>query len=178
MDEPKIEPASQTTKNTPVVKKGSGIWELVGILIVMLLMFIICFFPLFLQKLTTPSPDEKFVAQLKELPPDTQSLIAEIIEVNNHSRQILERLQKDADETERLVQQKKEALDELQKQNEMLKLTPEQLEIIERYNRVVNKEPASFKDWLFQKSVWYDKLLGIILSIVGFIAGRWYQSKK
>ncbi len=66
----------------------------------------------------TDSAEEKYVKQLKELPPDTQSLVAEIVEVNSHTQQILEKLEHDAIETEKIVQQKREALDILQKQNE------------------------------------------------------------
>jgi hypothetical protein len=59
--------------------------------------------------------------------------------------------------------QKKSALEELQHQIGILRLTPEQLAVIERYNKSVTHDPA-FVEWITRKSTWYELVAAFVVS--------------
>lgn len=107
-EEPK---SAAKTKNIKYTLFNDDVNDIITLILITMLPFIFMLGPTWIikqvQKSTTSSSDELYVQQLKELPPDTQALIKEIIEVNNHTQQILQKLEKDAAETEKMVQQKK-----------------------------------------------------------------------
>ncbi len=134
--------------------------------------------PFLMQKMNKPPDEEKFVTQLKQLPTDTQDLITEIVDVQIHTQELLHKLEQDTKESEELLNDKKAALNDVQKQLDVLKLTPEQVRIIETYNKTINKEPASFWEYITLPTTWYERGLSIVLSIVSFLLGLLYQRRK
>lgn len=71
------------------------------LVIFMAAMWLAMLLPSVISKWAQPSENEKYTKQLKELPEDTQELVAEIIEVNSHTQQIIRKLENEANETEK-----------------------------------------------------------------------------
>jgi hypothetical protein len=70
------------------------------------------------------------------------------------------------------LNQKKQEISNLEQQIDLLKLSPEQLEIIENYNRTVNNENIEFLEWISKKTTIYDMIATIIISVIFFWLGR------
>ncbi|AFV11685.1 hypothetical protein Tph_c14760 [Thermacetogenium phaeum DSM 12270] len=114
---------------------------------------------------------------LKSLPPDTKEVISEIADVQLRTKDLLEKLEQDIAMSEEMLNEKKEMLDKLEKQHDLLKLTPEQLKLIQDYNKSIG-ESTTFKDWIMKRDVKYDLIASFIISAVFFWLGLIVGKKK
>lgn len=139
----------------------------IGALISVVLMWVIIMavfmgIPMWLSNINNPNNDT--ADKLAKLSPETKTVINEIAEVQSRTETLLSKLNKEIKAYENTIAEKKKVLDDLQKQNELLKLTPEQLEIVEKYNKSAYNENITLKEWLSRKIVIYNLLASAVIS--------------
>lgn len=108
---------------------------------------------------------------LKNLPPDTKALLEELAVVQKKFQNYISKLEENLHKTERLIEEKKKTLDYLRKKAELLNLTPEQLVIIEEYNKTIMGD-VEFIEWIKQKITWYEILTTIMVAFIFFWLGK------
>jgi septal ring factor EnvC (AmiA/AmiB activator) len=76
------------------------------------------------------------------------------------------------------LREKEVALERIQQQLAVIKLSPKQLADIERYNKTIDKEPSSATEWLAMSSTRYDILKDIVISIISLGVGMWAEQVR
>lgn len=114
----------------------------------------------------------------KDIPKDTDSLVSQILIVRKQTDDLLNKLQADINTSVLSIEKKKEELEGLQRKHEMLKLTPDQLAVIQKYNLTVSNEDPSFSNWISKKATIYNLITGVLISLLFFLIGIWYEKRK
>lgn len=152
---------------------GDNIAEMLGGIIAMIGMLIVMIgfmsFPYILIWLSGSGKSER-VAILEQIPPDTKTAIEELENVQLKIQGLLSKIQKEVEESESLLEEKKKALSEIQSKIEILKLTPEQLNIVENYNKSVDTD-YTLAEWIKRKTTWFQIFAGFIISFLFYRLG-------
>lgn len=149
---------------------GDDIGEMLGVMLGVAVMVI--FFmgmPYWLTRCSTAQVSSNNKV-LEQVPKDTRSILEELAAVQAKTQALIGKFQSDIQESEKLLNQKKAKLEELQHQIDILKLTPEQLAVIESYNKSVTHDPA-FVEWITRKSTWYELASAFVLSFFFYRLG-------
>jgi hypothetical protein len=134
---------------------GDAIGEMLGVMLGIILMLVLFMGWPYLIIYLSKSASNSSSKVLEQVPSDTRSILEELATVQSKTQGLIAKLQGDIQKSENLLAQKKSALEELQRQIDILKLTPEQLAVIESYNKSVTHDPA-FVEWITRKSTWYE----------------------
>jgi hypothetical protein len=124
----------------------------------------------FQEWLQTNNIDESF-----DKLPNKLSSIAEVLDARSKTENQIADLEKQVQTSEGLLEEKKKVLHGLQQKIDVLKLTPNQIATLERYNKSLNRDP-DFSDWMTEKTTWFEIGKDIILSLVFLFLGIWFES--
>jgi len=136
--------------------------------------------PLLLLKaftsLTHPPSRGSEVEVLSQLPKNTQELVKELAAVQGKTQSLLSKLESEAKSAEELVQAKKNSLNDLQRKIDLLKLTPEQRQIVEQYNKSVSSD-IELREWLSRRTTFYSLAENMLVSTIFFFVGAWWAKR-
>lgn len=145
--------------------------------IVLILVFIT--FPQIIIWLTTLNEREPSV--LEQLPPNSQTVVKELADAQLKTQELISNLESNVQSTERLIQEKQKALEELQRSTTLLQLTPEQLIAVRDYNSSMSSD-FNFGVWIRRRTTWFDLLSAFIISfffyVLGVLRGRNYSRRN
>jgi hypothetical protein len=105
------------------------------------------------------------------------SQIAQMLASQTKTEIQIESLEKQIRTDELLVQEKRKTLAESQQKIDLLKLTPNQIATIEKYNHSLDRDPH-FAEWLTERVTWFDIGKDIILSMAFLILGILLESAR
>jgi hypothetical protein len=118
---------------------------------------------------------------LEKLPPDSKAAIEELGNAQLKIQGLLSKIQEETKQSELLLEEKKKALSDMQIKIDMLRLTPEQIKIIEDYNKSVSND-LTLSEWIKRKMTWYQLIAGFIMSLLfyrlGIRRGEKLKNKK
>ncbi|HKP02333.1 MAG TPA: hypothetical protein VJU77_03140 [Chthoniobacterales bacterium] len=149
---------------------GDDIGEMIGVILYITLMLVVFMGgPQLLLRWNSSSANERNKI-LEQVPGDTRAVLEELAVVQKKTQGLISKLQSDIRNSEDLLGQKKKTLEDLQHQIELLKLTPEQLAVIESYNQSVAHDPA-FIEWITRKSTRYELTAAFVVSFIFYRLG-------
>lgn len=108
---------------------------------------------------------------------DTVEVLRQIVDTQLKTQQLLSKLDDEINMSEEILTEKKQKLEELERQHKLLELTPEQAQVVQDYNKTVG-QVNSIKEWLSKKDVIYNLGAGFIISLIFFILGNWWGKRS
>ena len=149
---------------------GDDMGDLVGFMAGFFALMAVMMSPMLILSLWS-GPKNRDVEVLSKLPKDSQDLIRELASVRQKTQALLGKFEADARLAETLVQSKHAALEDLQRKIELLRLTPEQLQVVEQYNRSVSSD-FDLKEWVSRKTTWYEFVVTMLVSYFFYRLGQ------
>jgi hypothetical protein len=153
--------------------ENRSIWEplvAVGTMIGMVIALILFMsFPYIITWISGVNQSDS-ITLLEKLPPDSKIAIEELGKAQLKIQGLLSKIQEETQQSEILLEEKKKALSDIQKKIDMLKLTPDQIKLIEDYNKSVSAD-FTLSEWVKRKITWYQIIAGFIVSLLFYRLG-------
>lgn len=105
------------------------------------------------------------------------SQVAHMFDSKTKTEDDIAHLESQLQSDELLLKHKKQELRGIQQKIDFLKLTPNQIATIERYNHSLDNDPH-LTEWLSKRQTWFEMGEGVIIAAVFFVLGIMVESRR